>query len=283
MKNLVKNKNIKYRMPRCGNKYKVFKTLVKQKKTFGITKLLGKQTLNNYLECSMKKNDVFMVKYLLEHGADVNTTSLYGESVIAYAIRNNDMFLLTYLIERGAKLDLQLDIFKGQTELMDAVEFNDLIIVKYLIEHGADVNKQDNFGLTSLMYAIDKNNENVARYLINHGADVNKQDNKGITASMRAIRKNMWDIVNLIQKTNTIARARATDRVLAIKNKQYPKGVFPKDVARHIGTYVAFGKLPNNVKNKAKKLKIRLTVTRNGKRVYKTRAVLERQIKNKMK
>ena len=41
-------------------------------------------------------------------------------------------------------------------------------------------------------------------------------------------------------------------------------------------------KIPKVLKNKAKQLKIRLTVTRNGKRIYKSKSTLVKQIKKKI-
>jgi hypothetical protein len=60
----------------------------------------------------------------------------------------------------------------------------------------------------------------------------------------------------------------------------------PDETNRHIASYMTFGKkvlLTKALKNKAKKLKIRLTVNRNGKRVYKSEKVLRNQISNTIK
>ena len=59
----------------------------------------------------------------------------------------------------------------------------------------------------------------------------------------------------------------------------------PLDVRKNIGGYMAFGKkrkvLTQTLKNQAKKHNVRLTIKRNGKRVYKTEKMLKQQIKNK--
>ena len=70
------------------------------------------------------------------------------------------------------------------------------------------------------------------------------------------------------------------------------KKKIPQDVEKLIKSYISFGKkrkkvvkktLTKALKNQAKIYKIRLTLKRGNKRVYKSENVLKKQIKNKMK
>jgi hypothetical protein len=219
------------------------------------------------------------------------------------AIMVNNLPLVRRLITR---YNINKNTIWDSTPLSLAAEYGHFKIVRFLVGKGADVNKRDRQDLTPLMRAALSDQFEIFQFLVEHGADITQKSrhifmnryasvldiakrrrNNKIIAYLAAKKiQKIFKSKQTRNKTRTIVRARATDRVLTIKNNQYPRGVFSKDIARHIGSYVAFGKTPvlsKTLKNKAKKLKIRLTVTKNGKRVYKTRAVLERQIKNKMK
>jgi hypothetical protein len=227
------------------------------------------------------------------------------------AIMDGDFLLIKKLINNN---NINKPTSEGIPPLNLAARNDNYYLVEFLLERGADINKRDWNDMTPILHAATSGNFNMFEYLVDNGADITARgmlemrfENKLVSVLDIAKMFHNNEMINYINndvdfaaskiqrkfkstkeinKTKTIARARATDRVLAIKNKQYPKGVIPKELARHIGSYVAFGKTPvlsKTIKNKAKKLKIRLTVTRNGKRVYKTRVVLERQIKNKMK
>jgi len=77
-----------------------------------------------------------MVKYLIEHGADVNISS------------NNHII----------------------TPLIKASEYGEMEVVEYLLQHGADVNAKDDEGNSSLKYAKEKNFIEIGQLLLQYGA-----------------------------------------------------------------------------------------------------------------
>merc|ERR1712223_501753 len=80
-----------------------------------------------------------IVKLLIEHGADLNSTSTIGITPVH-----------TAWIE------------------------NHFDVIKILVENNADINKPDMFGKTCLMTSI--NNNQILRFLLDHGAMVNVKD-----------------------------------------------------------------------------------------------------------
>jgi len=70
----------------------------------------------------IKKIKIAIIKYLVEHGADINKANFY--------IRETPLY---YACENGNKS-----------------------IIKYLVEHGADVNKSNGYGRTPLFNACTK-------------------------------------------------------------------------------------------------------------------------------
>jgi hypothetical protein len=122
-----------------------------------------------------------MVKFLLENGAEVDSTvtidtykvtSLYI-SVNRYGDQGEKVIKL--LIEHGANVNYATIIDEGiihfvnRTVLMEAIAHKGLKIVKILVENGADINKFGRDG-TPLDYAIQYDNKGAYNYLIQQGA-----------------------------------------------------------------------------------------------------------------
>ncbi|GHT38147.1 hypothetical protein FACS189427_12050 [Planctomycetales bacterium] len=79
-----------------------------------------------------------IVKYLVEHGANVEVQNEYGESLFYIAVRHEKLELVKYFVEvLGA--DVNTSDNRGQPVLRRAAEKDNLELVKYLVEHGADV------------------------------------------------------------------------------------------------------------------------------------------------
>eukprot|EP00833_Pecoramyces_ruminatium_P013328 jgi/Orpsp1_1/1187360/evm.model.d7180000057144.1 len=102
--------------------------------------------------------------------------------LLIIAIRNEDESIVKYLIEHGADINNGSDncicgaTREEYTPLGVACMINNKFIIKCLIEHGADINGEiEEWGniYTPLIYACRKGNENLVKYLIENGADVN--------------------------------------------------------------------------------------------------------------
>lgn len=93
-----------------------------------------------------------VVRYLVEHGINLNERYLEGPALY-YAIINQNIPIIHYLIEHGALLEVG-----GFNALRTAVQRGNLPIVTYLIEHGATVTNQHTI-------ALRYNQHDIARYL----------------------------------------------------------------------------------------------------------------------
>eukprot|EP00833_Pecoramyces_ruminatium_P015430 jgi/Orpsp1_1/1189462/evm.model.d7180000072215.1 len=116
-----------------------------------------------FLACEQENES--MVKYLVEHGADVNEV---------YECRKYTKG------SNGIRYYYLCNIIKVKSPLSMACEKGNESIVKCLVEHGADINAKYEYLdyekleiITPLMYACKNGNVSIVNYLIEHGADIN--------------------------------------------------------------------------------------------------------------
>jgi hypothetical protein len=209
------------------------------------------------MEYAIKKNDLNLIKRLIENGEDINSTF-----TLWYAV-NNDR----------------------STKQQEIIYLN---IVKFLVENGANIDMRGPNGETSLMNAIINEHVNIVKYLVDKGAKVELTDDYGLDAVFHAKNREYPNssIVNYLEKykkQQTMKQIQAS----AMLRKMFRHYKAPEAI-EHKTRKMLFGKpLTKSLKNQAKKYKVKLTVkrkTKSGfKRVYKTEKILKKQIKNAIK
>ncbi|OHD54564.1 MAG: hypothetical protein A2Y33_03415 [Spirochaetes bacterium GWF1_51_8] len=121
------------------------------------------------LMMAAKNNHMDVVRYLVEHGANVNQIKEYdasSASVFTFAFGSGNMDMVEYLLSKGARVDSGC--------LFGAVTKKSYKKVIYLLENGADVNIQCYMEYFSpLMYAVLHDDIKMVKLLVKHGADVN--------------------------------------------------------------------------------------------------------------
>jgi len=80
-----------------------------------------------YLE-HVKSGNKNLVKYLVEHGADINKEYEYGTTVLFNACRSRNKDLVEYFVENGT--DINKENRNGETVLWIAYENGDYDLVK---------------------------------------------------------------------------------------------------------------------------------------------------------
>jgi len=104
-----------------------------------------------------------IVKYLVEHGAKINSKALY----CAYCSRNEN--IIKYLIDHSAINILQHEI----SPFVELCKKGNENLVNYFINLGIDINEKNEHGQTALINACLNENEPIVKCLIDHGANVN--------------------------------------------------------------------------------------------------------------
>ena len=142
--------------------------------------------------------DLSKVKYLLEHGAEIDGTNKSGSTPLIVASSERQKEVAAYLLENGA--DVNITNNHDDTALMVAAEKGSFEIVKLLLSAGARVNAQNKHGDTALMFVAENGNKEIARLLIDSGADLNLRDTDGSTALNIALKELNDDIADMLKE-----------------------------------------------------------------------------------
>ena len=123
-----------------------------------------------------KEGNLEMVQSIIEEqNFDVNTKyEKDGSTALHWAAYGGQYDVVKYLVEHGA--DVNAKDNNDMTPLMDAAQEGHLEVVKYLVEHGADVNAKHGEDWTALTSAARKGHLDVVKYLAEHGAEVTDRD-----------------------------------------------------------------------------------------------------------
>ncbi|XP_028395455.1 2-5A-dependent ribonuclease-like [Dendronephthya gigantea] len=150
-----------------------------------------------------------MVKYLVEHGADVNVKKNVGMTVLFYAVTNGRLEIVKYLVQHS-KMNGKMN--NWQTVLHYAVTSGKLELVKFFVENGADVNGKKNTGTTVLHAAVTNGTLEIVKYLVEHGADVNgKKNNTGTTVLHTAVSNGRLEIVKCLLENGANIKSKRND------------------------------------------------------------------------
>jgi ankyrin repeat protein len=143
--------------------------------------------------------DLGNVRSLLQSGADCNSCSDEGVTVLMLAAANGYLEMVNALIESGA--DINKTDARGWTALMKAIYNHELDqgfpeIVSALIEAGADIETRISYGTRPLMLAAGYGQAGVIDVLLAAGVDIRAENEGGRTARKMAEDKNYIEVFN---------------------------------------------------------------------------------------
>jgi hypothetical protein len=284
------------------------------------TQIFSDRTLdgNRKVRDAVAKEAYGIFELLLNKGADPNLppSLLYG-SIPVFTQHHLLSFEILKLLLSRPDIDVNKESYK-ETPLLRAIAKNVTVAATMLINHpNINLELAPSMDKTPLMFAAENGNVEVVKALLNKRAIANNVDLWKKTPIMYAIYGNDGDrgyfpvgnkisVLKLIMTSYekpTIPKEIRLDalprelREFIKGNKEFnlsktelvglSKGL-PDPLISLIKRF-QFGKKPTNtqslksLKARAKKLGIRLTLTRNGKRVPKSEDLLAKQIRNKHK
>jgi len=137
----------------------------------------------------------FVVKLLLEKGADVNAQGgYYGNALHAACCQRNPK-IVQLLLEKGANVNAQEEC---QTALQAACQTGSKIFVRLLLDKQANINAQGGYFGNALQAACCDGNQGIVQLLLDRGANVNTQGGQYGNALQAACIADFKDIVQLL-------------------------------------------------------------------------------------
>jgi ankyrin repeat protein len=118
---------------------------------------------------SGRTGNLAVAEVLLEHDADPNILTRYGEGPLSMALQGGHPDLVQLLLKHGADPNARDDY--GQTLLHVASRVGDLKTARGLLKLGVAVNPQDNEGATPLQVASRDGQEHIVQLLLQHSAE----------------------------------------------------------------------------------------------------------------
>ena len=140
--------------------------------------------LYKLLRSAIRMENLELIKFALELGADVNGKTRYNGTPLYSAIWRESLDVVKFLVSQGADVN-ERDAF-GRKPLCDAIETKSLDVVKFLVSQGADV-KIDHDGSTPLHYAVRTTSLDMTQFFVSQGAEVNAVDYYGRTPLYESI------------------------------------------------------------------------------------------------
>ena len=159
-------------------------------------------------------NQLAVVKFLLDSGADVNfRTYANGVTALLGAVSSGHKGMVEYLLSRNANIDLAgeegMSNFSG-TPLHRAVELGFKAVVTTLLEHKPKLNVRDKFGRTPLNIAASRGYLAIVEELIKAGASVKDKGKDDDTALHSAASSGNKGVVEYLLKQGAELEAKTT-------------------------------------------------------------------------
>lgn len=139
-----------------------------------------------------------ITKLFLQHGANINVADQDNDSYLSYAISRDNVPLVAYLLENGADL-MQRDTNRNLGCLpMHSIESVEML--ELLMKYDINILDRCDNGRTLLHFAAKDNLTELARYLLkNNMIDKNIKDKNGETAYDYAVRFRNEEVKKLLE------------------------------------------------------------------------------------
>ena len=127
------------------------------------------------------------IKMLIQSGADIQTSSSNGSTVLHFASRNSNQEVVEFLLKSN-EISVNATDNLNKTPLMHACYDGGLLNnIKMLRQNGADIEARDCYGLTVLHFASRNSKQEVVEFLLkSNEISVNATDNLNRTPLMHA-------------------------------------------------------------------------------------------------
>ena len=150
-----------------------------------IKELMTKGATVNVLDAKgerPKQDDVAIIKFIIENGADINALDSWHNSFLCIAVDNNDLELAHYLVSKG--INVNQNCYFDESPIIKAIKDENLVLVEFLADNNADVNAVGYFNRNVMEYAREKDNQAIIDFLKSRGAMTKEDRNELYRKSM---------------------------------------------------------------------------------------------------
>ena len=140
------------------------------------------------------------VKYLIEHGANVNAKGGYKRTALIYAASTSFSSIIIVKILLKAKANIKAKNEAGENALFELITRDNpnIKIAELLINKGINIHTESKYNGTPLHWASFCGRKNIVELLIKKGAKVNKKSKNGNLPILRAMSQHKTEIVKLL-------------------------------------------------------------------------------------
>ncbi|MBQ9445921.1 MAG: ankyrin repeat domain-containing protein [Victivallales bacterium] len=177
---------------------------------------------------AMQDGKLDAAMFLINHGADIKAVGS-GEETMLYCAAAWDLGLVKYLVEHG--LDVNAKSNLGVTPLHHAVCHKGLDIVAYLLEHGADIHVTAADGTPLAVCAGLGASVEAFKLLVEAGMDYKAKTKDGFTAMHTAVVGNP----SLVPYLKTLGLEEPSAEELKKAKGKYRRGMFDSGFSCHHG------------------------------------------------
>jgi ankyrin repeat protein len=195
----------------------------------------------------MASSTLEMTKLLLDYGANIEASSIYG-SPLYNAVKKGNIEVTKLLLDYRAKVE-QKRFLRGHTEIVKplldyganikassiygsllckAVQQGNIDVTKLLLDYGADINTSDDSSGTPLHISSIGGHTKIVKLLLDYGAKVDQKNFRGTTALNEASYYGHTEIVALLLDSganidygslgyNSLFRAVGNDHIDVVK------------------------------------------------------------------
>ncbi|CAB1439366.1 unnamed protein product, partial [Pleuronectes platessa] len=163
------------------------------------------------LHCAARMGHKEIVKLLLEHKANPNSTTTAGHTPLHITAREGHVQTVRILLDMEAQQTKMTK--KGFTPLHVASKYGKVDVAELLLERGANANAAGKNGLTPLHVAVHHNNLDVVNLLVSKGGSPHSAARNGYTALHIASKQNQVEVANSLLQYGASANAESLQGV----------------------------------------------------------------------
>ena len=182
----------------CNGHTEIVQLLIDSGADINKTDIFGKTPLYHAVDNGIfntDRDEKVVLQMLL--GANINPFMTDSDGNTEWAVRVGRKDVVQLLLQRGANPNIGSQ--RGNTPLHVAAHWDYRNGLQKLIEGGADLNKQNHWGETPLLHAVKRNQKAAVKLLMDNGADQNIANENGATPISVAFMKGFLDIVNILK------------------------------------------------------------------------------------